>query len=263
MQHRRIALVLSGGGATGVAFHADVLAGLQADLGWDARQATRIIGTSAGSIVGALLGRGVAPDDIAALVVSAPAHHPTQAAAEMEAPDLRSSVRSAWRHAGIPRVAAATAGFRNLLRRLDPLPLLSSVMRSGSVDLAPSLSFLDGGRWPSRLWVCAADARDLSPVIIGRDFRAPLGAAVAASCAVPGIVEPVELAGRQLVDGGAVSMFHADQLCEDRRPDLVIVSSPLSGWRVSGIPLGAPLARFCTYACEQSYGASSAARTSS
>lgn len=48
---------------TGMAFHVGVLWALQHDLDWDARSADVIVETSAGSIVGALLRAGVAPED--------------------------------------------------------------------------------------------------------------------------------------------------------------------------------------------------------
>ena len=51
----RIGLVLGGGGLTGTAFHAGVIAGLAKAAGWDARTAEVIVGTSAGSTAAALL----------------------------------------------------------------------------------------------------------------------------------------------------------------------------------------------------------------
>src|SRR5215217_8191099 len=54
------ALVLGGGGPVGVAWEVGLLAGL-ADAGVDLADADRIIGTSAGSIVGARLALGEAP----------------------------------------------------------------------------------------------------------------------------------------------------------------------------------------------------------
>ena len=57
------ALVLGGGGPVGVAWEAGLLAGL-AEAGVDLSDADRIVGTSAGSIVGARLARGDAPADL-------------------------------------------------------------------------------------------------------------------------------------------------------------------------------------------------------
>nr|MDP9335257.1 patatin-like phospholipase family protein [Actinomycetota bacterium] len=62
----RIGLVLGAGGAVGHAFHAGVLAGLAEVAGWDARDAEVIVGTSAGSVVGALLRAGLSAPDLAA-----------------------------------------------------------------------------------------------------------------------------------------------------------------------------------------------------
>ena len=55
----RIGLVLGAGGAVGHAFHAGVLAALSDETGWDARDAEMIVGTSAGSLVGAFLRAGL------------------------------------------------------------------------------------------------------------------------------------------------------------------------------------------------------------
>src|SRR5690349_8600395 len=62
----RIGLVLGAGGAVGHAFHAGVLAALNDATGWDARDADLIVGTSAGSVVGALLRAGLSAADLAA-----------------------------------------------------------------------------------------------------------------------------------------------------------------------------------------------------
>ncbi len=60
----RIGLVLGAGGVTGEAFHRGVLAALTDVSGFDPRSAAIVVGTSAGSIVGASLrcADGVAAD---------------------------------------------------------------------------------------------------------------------------------------------------------------------------------------------------------
>src|SRR5712664_2987388 len=62
----RIGLVLGAGGAVGHAFHVGVLAAVAEVTGWDARDAEVIVGTSAGSVVGALLRAGLSAPDLAA-----------------------------------------------------------------------------------------------------------------------------------------------------------------------------------------------------
>src|SRR5664280_1276151 len=59
----RIGLVLGSGGLAGTAFHAGVLTALARDVGWDARDAEVVVGTSAGSTSAALLRAGFPPGD--------------------------------------------------------------------------------------------------------------------------------------------------------------------------------------------------------
>src|SRR5262245_15911565 len=68
----RIGLVLGAGAVGGHAFHGGVLAGLEDAVGWDARGADVVVGTSAGAVVGALLRAGFRGSDIAARAVDAP-----------------------------------------------------------------------------------------------------------------------------------------------------------------------------------------------
>src|SRR5882757_7911306 len=56
------ALALGGGGTLGEAWMWAVLAGAEQDSGFDARGCGAYVGTSAGSIVAALLAAGVAPE---------------------------------------------------------------------------------------------------------------------------------------------------------------------------------------------------------
>src|SRR6478672_8441398 len=67
----QVGLVLGAGGLVGHAYHAGTLRGL-AEHGWDARRAAIVVGTSAGSGVGALLRAGLSPRDLAARVLGEP-----------------------------------------------------------------------------------------------------------------------------------------------------------------------------------------------
>ncbi len=59
------ALVLGGGGITGIAWELGLLAGLRRD-GVDLGDADLIVGTSAGAFVGALVATGADPTSVAA-----------------------------------------------------------------------------------------------------------------------------------------------------------------------------------------------------
>src|ERR1700679_3079396 len=67
-----IGLVLGAGGVVGQAYQAGVLSALQRETGWDPRQATIIVGTSAGSVTGAALRVGVPATDLAASLYGVP-----------------------------------------------------------------------------------------------------------------------------------------------------------------------------------------------
>ena len=65
-------MVLGAGGSVGHAFHVGVLSALADELGWDARSADLIVGTSAGSVVGAGLRAGLGPLDMRARALGQP-----------------------------------------------------------------------------------------------------------------------------------------------------------------------------------------------
>ena len=67
----RRGLVLGGGGITGIAWETGLLLGLQ-DLGVDVTVADAIVGTSAGSVVGAQITTGLSLEDLYDYQVSPP-----------------------------------------------------------------------------------------------------------------------------------------------------------------------------------------------
>ena len=67
-----IGLVLGAGGVVGQAYQAGVLAALEREIGWDPRDASVIVGTSAGSVTGAALRVGVPATDLAASLYGVP-----------------------------------------------------------------------------------------------------------------------------------------------------------------------------------------------
>ena len=64
----RIGLVLGGGGAVGHGFHSGVLAALEDVVGFDARTAEVIVGTSGGATIAGLVRAGVTGTDLASTV---------------------------------------------------------------------------------------------------------------------------------------------------------------------------------------------------
>jgi NTE family protein len=227
----RVGLVLGAGGLIGQAYHVGVLHA-QEEAGVDGRDATTIVGTSAGSLTGALLRLGAAPSDLAAVLTEAP---PSPQGAELVellgSPDVELppfAVTDLARPWHLPS--------RRLLRRfaLRPWDLrlaaaAMTLLPSGRVDLRSLLDAFDdvADGWPSGLRICAARRDDGSRVVFDGSRDVTLADAVAASCAIPGYFAPVTIGRSQYFDGGVHSVTNADVLAGDEL-DLVLVTAPMS-----------------------------------
>jgi NTE family protein len=239
----RVGLVLGGGGVVGQAYHSAVLAVLQHDLGFDARTADMIVGTSAGSITGTLLRLGVSPEDLAAWTVKAPLSDDggvLRRLTETPPPPL-----APFRPLELLRRPMRLPGphlvHRALTRPLQFRPLAAgmTLLAPGEHDVVEQLAALreiEGPDWPEPdLWICAVRRRDGRRVVFGRPGSppAPIHLAVAASCAVPGYFAPVRIGERSYIDGGVHSPTNA-AILRGAGLDVVIVVSPMSGpagWR--------------------------------
>lgn len=225
----------------GSAYHAGALTALEHDLGWDPRSADVIVGTSAGSLVGALLRVGIPASDLAAHLVEAydEATHPLVKGRHVSRPtlppmDMRRMILR------LPRLPS-TALLGRWLRRpwsVMPLSALISLMPDGTIALRDELMFFDdaapGGWTEDPLWICTTRRSDLRRVIFGRgELFTRLATAVAASCAIPGFLSPITIGTQAYVDGGVHSPTNADVL-RDEDLDLVIIVSPMSAEQILG-----------------------------
>lgn len=201
MSDQRTALVLGGGGITGIAWEIGVLAGL-AEAGVDLSSADLVVGTSAGSVVGAQVTGGAGLEAMFARQLEPPAE---ERVARMSRANL---ARYAWamlvsrgrdvefrRRVGQVALAAEKAGLTPTEQeRLDVIG-----------------SRLVGREWPDRaLTITAVDAATGEFSAFDRTSGVPLLQAVAASCAVPGVYPPVTIGDRRYVDGGMRSAANAD-----------------------------------------------------
>jgi NTE family protein len=76
--------------------------------------------------------------------------------------------------------------------------------------------------WPDRAYECiSVDAADGSLRVWNESSGVPLAAAVASSCALPGIFAPVTINGHHYMDGGVRSVTNAD-LARDFKTALVL-----------------------------------------
>ena len=203
--------MLGAGGLTGDAFHRGVLRALR-ERGYDARSADLVVGTSAGSMVGAFLRKpeAVTPGPLAA--ESGTVHGERLGRAPELSPFL-AALRRPWR-----------ARMSILATSLLPTG------RHSTEFIAAGARLHHGKAWPKQpLWIVAVRRRDGRRVVFGRDGspQTDVAHAVAASCAIPGFFHPVQIDGESYVDGGAHSPTNAD-LLRGQDFDVVLVSSPMS-----------------------------------
>ncbi|MSZ76308.1 MAG: patatin-like phospholipase family protein [Actinobacteria bacterium] len=198
----RRGLVLGGGGITGIAWETGLLAGL-ADAGVDLTSADRVIGTSAGSIVGAQITSGTPLDELYRRQLLPPADDAPLArigggvvlAFAMSMLRARGDLERFGRVLGARAVRAAAAG------RTPSVADRYAQVRIRLIDTT----------WPERdLVVTAVDVGtgELAAFRPGGDVG--LEDAVNASCAVPCVYPPIPINGRTYVDGGARSGANAD-----------------------------------------------------
>jgi len=207
----RRALVLGGGGVTGIAWEIGLVAGL-VEAGIDLASADLVVGTSAGSVVGAQLLSGVPIEDIyAEQLLDATGERADRIGLAVIA---RLMVTSLWtRH---PRRARARLGRAALAARTEPESEWRARFERG----------LSSRAWPERrLLVTTVDAESGEALVLEADSGVPLLDAVAASCAVPLVFPPVTINGRRCIDGGVRSLANADLAAGC---DRVVVLAPVT-----------------------------------
>jgi len=191
------ALVLGGGGPVGIAWESGLLAGLS-ENGVDLSSADFILGTSAGSVVGAQLALGRSPGQIAAPDLAGAVPAP---AASGPPPDLTTL---------ITKMVEAASGKRPPEEVRAELGAWA--LASPTISEAEFISrFRLDDPWPAKKYACTAvDVADGSFQIWNQDAGIGLARAIASSCAVPGIFPPISFAGRRYIDGGMRSATNAD-----------------------------------------------------
>jgi len=217
------ALVLGGGGVAGIAWEVGVIHGLIRE-GVDLTDADLIVGTSAGSVVGALVAAGADLEQAIETQI---------AAAEAEAEAQRDAAP-----APAPDPAAAAEAFNVLFdpavepregrRRVGELAL--AARNVPTEDRARKVfERLPIHRWPERdLKITSVNAHTGDFVVWDKDSGVPLVRAVASSCAVPLVFPPVTIGDGRYIDGGVRSPVNADLAAG--APSVVILEPLAAVW---------------------------------
>ncbi len=229
-------VVLGAGGVLGAAWSIGALSALEAATGRDLRTADVLIGTSAGSVLAASLGCGLAVSTLANHQAGTPAEGDPVVEYDYDS-DGGGSLPP------LPRLRLGSAGLLvNATLRpwsMTPMAALSSVLPQGRGSLAPLGAVVDAlapagnDGWAShpRTWIIAMDYGTGRRVPFGRagSPQARLSQAVMASCAIPGWFAAQTIGGRRYVDGGACSPTSLD-LVLPLALDTVFVVSPMTSF---------------------------------
>jgi NTE family protein len=209
-----LALVLAGGGVTGIAWETGVLRGLL-DEGVDlAGAADLVVGTSAGSTVGAQV---LGDPDLDRLYRAQLDDAHGEITPELDFDLLITIFAEVGAGKTLDQAACARVGALALAHET----VAEDVRRKVIEARLPSHD------WPAvPLRVVAVDAHSGELVVFDRASGVDLVDAVAASCAVPGLWPPVTIGDRRYIDGGVRSAANADLAGDD---EVAVVLAPLTG----------------------------------
>jgi NTE family protein len=189
------ALCLTGGGATGTAWETGVLLGLQR-AGIDVNAADIVIGTSAGSIVGAQMRSGISLDDLYHAQITADASVLATWSKNVD-PAFMQATRALFPTDHTPTQAErAAVGARALAAQLpseaDWLPNFYRASGIGPLET-----------WPAKpLAIVAVDAADGTVAVFDKTQNVPIKLAISASAAVPAFTPPITINAHRYTDGG-------------------------------------------------------------
>jgi NTE family protein len=236
LMRRPDVLVLGGGATLGEAWLRALLAGLETETGWDLRECDAFVGTSAGSIVAAVLAAGRRPEAAKGVAEG----WERSAAVSTKGPDPFRDIARAASMLAAPVAPLVAAG-------LEPAgaALRAAVLRRGRRPtreiprLRGAIERMDSG-FDGRLRVTAVDLLSGRRVVFGAPGapRASVADAVLASCAVPWVFRPVTIGGREYVDGGAWSPANLDAAPVSRGTS-VLCLNPTASPRLASDRFGA------------------------
>jgi NTE family protein len=238
----KTALVLGGGGFTGGVYEIGALRAI--DLlatNSTVNEFDIYVGTSAGAFVSSMVANGVTPEEMMRVLnrdLASPIRDIDLGT--LLSPNyigfLRGSLTFPFK---LLSVARETVGQLGEVSAVDLVMGLAAALPNGiysgrGIEHYISEVLSDPDRTNDfrllerELYLPATDLDTTERVILGEGEWAevPISKAVAASGALPGIYEPVEIAGRELIDGGVLSTTNVD-IAVERGAKFIVVINPL------------------------------------
>jgi NTE family protein len=239
----RTALVLGGGGVTGGVYEIGALRALDLlAVNRTINEFDVYVGTSAGSFVASLAANGVTPEEMMRVVnrqVPSPFH-------DMNMSTLLSPKYGAWIKAGALMPLRAAGLARTVVGNLRSFSLMDIAIGLAE-GLPPGIYSGSGiesylrevlGEDPDRtddfreldnaLYLAATDLDTCERIVFGTEDwdDVPISKAASASTSLPMVYSPIEIKGRQLIDGGIRSTTNVD-IAVEAGARFVIVVNPL------------------------------------
>jgi len=211
----RLGLVMGGGGIVGIAWETGVLAALKDECGLDPTSAAVVMGSSAGSVIGAQAALGHDLDELVAVQRRAP----SSSNANRPAPDF-----SAGPQAEIMQLMSS--GRDDVGARIGALAQHAETALSEDAFVDSFRGMLRSDEWPAvDLRVTSCDCDTGQGVVWSREDGIELVRAVASSCAIPGFFPTVAFGGRRFMDGPR-GKGHTARVLSEARVDVTLFIGP-------------------------------------